>query len=463
MNVPDALWEYIVYQESSFNAGAVGAGAYGLFQLQVGGGQGDSALAVLTGHGGPWSDVEKNQLLDAGINTRFGLPPISAAWEKYKNSFDNSFGWWTTFCAESGHPGGSSSDPVTIQYVNIITANYNKGLFGTLSKGQGAGNPGSGTGSTGGVKIPATTPNKKAWYRFPRVDNIGHPDPFGGFPKPDSNIQVPAGYPLTALLPGTVTGVNHAASFGAVVTIKFDVPPATNPKAAYYFYEHMRSDIPVKVGDHVFSSQIIGYNGSSQAEGSQKVPCGFGLNAGPSYGADGAWGVTNANIMTVYNPVQLLDQAANGTLPGLIDPQTGGISTAGGPTTGGTSSGGTGNVGTAATIVGGNQTYSPLLAQVHQTITANQGFIAIALAMDEIEQLPGWIDLTDQYNVGLGITIPDPVGLMRSVGATVADNAAPVLVRAGIISAGVLILILLLLKLIDDSGLTGDVAGMLVA
>jgi hypothetical protein len=154
-------------------------------------------------------------------------------------------------------------------------------------------------------------------------------------------------------------------------------------------------------------------------------------------------------------------------LKSLGGPATGGTGTGGTPTggtgTGGTPTGGTGVVATGGTIVGATQTYSPLLAQVHQTITANQGFIAIALAMDEIEQLPGWIDLTDQYNVGLGITVPDPVGLMRSVGATVADNAAPVLVRAGIISAGVLILILLLLKLIDDSGLTGDVAGMLMA
>ena len=433
LGVPTALWEYVVYQESSFDASVISSDgtSYGLFQLNVDGGQGASALYSITGYMGPYSESDKRKLLDPSINAKYGMPPCAAAWNKYKASYSNTVNWWVKFCSDSGHPGGSASDPVTLSYARTIQHNVAQNLFGDIIGNEPA--PIS-TGGSSTIKIPPSTPGKKPWYQFARVDNIGVPDPYGGFPKPDSNVQVPAGYPLTALLPGTVTSVQHGLSFGAVVTIKFDSPPATNPKAQYYFYEHMRGDIQVNEGDHVYSSQIIGYNGSEQAEGAQKVPVGFGLYAGPIYGGGSAWNTTQAAITTTYNPVALLNSAANGTLAGLIDPSTGGNATAStGSSTGDTSGSGAPS----------SATYSSVLKQVHNTLVSNPGFYGVALAVDESEQFPGYIDLSNG-------SWTDVTGLMRSIGASISDNFVPFIVRSGLVLFGAILFILLLYKAVIE-------------
>jgi Peptidase family M23 len=483
-NIPDALWEYIAHYEtggfpSSLYCPAQGRNvdyihwigdgpqwggySYGMFQMHVGdgniysttNGQGNTALQALTGHGAPWTTQERTLLLDNNVQAKYGMPKIISAWNSLKGSYDGSVGWWQKYCSASGHPGGWPGNVTTDQYVTNIMPLIQSGRYGTLSKNQG--NTDKSGGSSVQTTIPATTPGKKAWFKFPRVDNIGAPDPYGGFPKPDSNIQIPAGYPITALLPGTVTAVTHGVSYGAVVTIKFDNPPATNPGAPYMEYEHLRSDVQVKVGQHVYSSQIIAYNGSEQAEGAQKVPLGFGLYAGPSYGQGSAWAVTQAAITTTYNPVNLLNQAAQGKLAGCIDPETGGVGTEG---SGGSGSSASGT--SSPFFAGGLESYIPLLAQAHATLTNHPGFYGMCLTVDEVEQFPGWINLTDNYAVAPGVQIPDPIGLMRSAGATVMDNFTPFILRASIVSFGVLLLVALILKAIEGSGALQS-AGQLVA
>jgi len=79
------------------------------------------------------------------------------------------------------------------------------------------------------------------WYEYPRIDDYGSPDPDGPFPKPDSNILVPDGVPITALASGVVSGINapdgsHPA-FGQVVTVKLDTP--LNPIADHMAYLHL--------------------------------------------------------------------------------------------------------------------------------------------------------------------------------------------------------------------------------
>jgi hypothetical protein len=86
------------------------------------------------------------------------------------------------------------------------------------------------------------------------------------------------------------------------------------------------------------------------------------------------------------------------------------------------------------------------MAQVHTTLVSNPGFSGIAQSVDEIEQFPGWIDLTN----GSGLDI---VGMARSIGATITDNFIPFIVRAVIVNIGFLLLILLLYKAVMDSGL----------
>jgi N-acetylmuramoyl-L-alanine amidase len=97
----------------------------------------------------------------------------------------------------------------------------------------------------------------------------------------------------------------------------------------------------------------------------------------------------------------------------------------------------------------------PLIDQVHTTLTTHDGFYAIALAVDEAEQFPGWIDLTTPMKVdlpsvaGIGggsIDIPDFVGLSRSIGETIADNFLPFIIRSDIVIVGLVLLVALLLK-----------------
>lgn len=97
----------------------------------------------------------------------------------------------------------------------------------------------------------ASTPDAKPWYAYPRIDNFGHyPDPVGLYPKPDSNIIVPAGVAITALGAGTVTSV-RAQPWGPEaysITVKLDQP--YNAVATHMAYNYV-SRPAVSAGQHV--------------------------------------------------------------------------------------------------------------------------------------------------------------------------------------------------------------------
>lgn len=172
-------------------------------------------------------------------------------------------------------------------------------------------------GGSGGVN-PGNTANAKPWYMYPFVAAIGTPDPYGGFPKPDVNVQVPDGYPITALLPGTVSGINSIGGavppYGAVVTVKLQTP--VNNLATHTAYLHLKGVAPnITPGTWVNSGDVIGYSGGGSAAGSQKVPVGFALYNGDYYGQGSAWGLMSLqNVLGPLNPVPVLTGAKNGTL-----------------------------------------------------------------------------------------------------------------------------------------------------
>lgn len=152
---------------------------------------------------------------------------------------------------------------------------------------------------------------KIPWYRYPRIDNLGeYPDPAGPYRKPDSNIQVPGGYPITALLSGTVTSVQTTTWGQRVITVKLDKP--LNDEATHTFYEHMSSST-VTAGQHVAAGDLIGYNNPSGT-----VPLGFGLYSGDVYGSGPAWDQLQNDLApggaNKLNPVNLLNQASKGNL-----------------------------------------------------------------------------------------------------------------------------------------------------
>lgn len=93
-------------------------------------------------------------------------------------------------------------------------------------------------------------------------------------------------------------------------------------------------------------------------------------------------------------------------------------------------------------------TYTALSQQVHQTLIETPGFYGIALSLDEAEQFPGWVDLTNAQNdTSIGpVQLPDFVGLARSIGATISDNFIPFIIRASLVITGIILLLALVIK-----------------
>lgn len=169
-------------------------------------------------------------------------------------------------------------------------------------------------GSSSGICGAAMTQTPQPWWSYPRIDNLGQPDLDGGFPKPDSNIAVPDGTPLTAPASGEITYIDTTSSFGQAITVAFDTPP--NPQVTSYVFLHLTS-IPgnLAVGQHVNVGDTLGVAGTNP----QNAATGFALYPGLAYGVDPHWTsfdtVANLTANGPYNPVPYLDALLNGTNP----------------------------------------------------------------------------------------------------------------------------------------------------
>lgn len=182
-------------------------------------------------------------------------------------------------------------------------------------------------------------------------------------------------------------------------------------------------------------------------------------------------------IGTIRSNVGMLELGANanwGTIWGLnhpapwaTDPRPifAALLNAGSPgSTGGISNMGSGILGGISFSSGSPGTYVPLLNQVHSTLVNAPGFYGIALALDEAEQFPGWVDLTTPQSISLpgvdtgtpvgtigggSIAVPDINGIVRSIGATITDNFVPFAIRSGITLLGALILLAILWRMVE--------------
>lgn len=150
----------------------------------------------------------------------------------------------------------------------------------------------------------------KPWYTYqPRYDNFGaYPDPVGLYPKPDSNIPVPAGTPITALAAGTITGV-RIQPWGPEaysITVRLDQP--LNSVATHMAYNYV-SRPAVTVGQHVVFGDTLASAGNPYNIGTAFALCDSDL-----------YGTATANepfrgtyINPLLNPVPFLDSLiANG-------------------------------------------------------------------------------------------------------------------------------------------------------
>jgi hypothetical protein len=121
------------------------------------------------------------------------------------------------------------------------------------------------------------------WYSYPQDSPGGGygetPEPLDPrYHKPDTNIQVPAGTPITALLSGTVTDVSDRGrtAGGLSVTVLLDQP--WNDVATHISYNYLGST-SVAAGQHVQSGQTVGIAGSPT-----------GIFTAVALGSDNVWG-----------------------------------------------------------------------------------------------------------------------------------------------------------------------------
>ncbi len=80
--------------------------------------------------------------------------------------------------------------------------------------------------------------------------------------KPDTNIAVPTGVPITALLPGTVTDVSERGRTRGGLSVTVLLKPPWNEVATHISYNYLGST-SVATGQHVQSGQTVGIAGSS--------------------------------------------------------------------------------------------------------------------------------------------------------------------------------------------------------
>ncbi len=151
------------------------------------------------------------------------------------------------------------------------------------------------------------------WYSYPQDS------PGGGYgelkepldpryKKPDTNINVPTGVPITALLPGTVTDVSDRRFTGGGKSVTVLLKTKLNEVATHISYNYLGSASVAK-GDHVQSGQTIGIAGSP-----------YGIFFAIALGSDDVWGSSgprfapNAKVDPRFDPRPVLAAAIKGTL-----------------------------------------------------------------------------------------------------------------------------------------------------
>ena len=121
------------------------------------------------------------------------------------------------------------------------------------------------------------------WTTYPIISHYGATDSEGNYWQPDVNVGVPAGFPITNLLPGTVTNVQNTSWGQQVVTVKLDQP--VNSLATHEAYQHMKGS-PVSPGQHLPSGAIVGYNNPTPPF---NADVGYSLYPGDVYGSGPEW------------------------------------------------------------------------------------------------------------------------------------------------------------------------------
>lgn len=284
---------------------------------------------------------------------------------------------------------------------------------------------GSKAGSVPGAPAGLSTVDLK-WINLPWFAGNAYATTYKGPGTDTPHYAVDMQTPFHTQITSLVNGIVKTADFqpwGGQVFI-------TGGTGGSQFYVYHLDTISVKVGQSVSIGTPIGLSGGQNSGGSHPISSQW--SSGPH---------THAGLFTKFVSTQ------NGTIP--YGPNIIPLITALRAGKGVVINGAPFQLG----VPGGTTiaTYVPLLTQVHNTLTNVPGFYGLALAIDEAEQFPGWIDLTDPYKQIAGVPV-DVVGTIRSIGATAADNFVPLVVRGDCIMLGFAILFLLVVKIVLEVG-----------
>lgn len=168
----------------------------------------------------------------------------------------------------------------------------------------------------------------KQWYQFDIVSHFGEIDREGNYWQPDANLAVPFDYPVTALLPGTITSVQVTSWGQTVITQRLDAP--LNRLATHMFFEHLGSST-IAQNQRVTAGQLLGYTAGT----SVGILLGVGLYSGDVYGSGEAWTILQNDLKPggqgLLNPTKLLEDAKNGVIevPGYTGTAINGSSSSG--------------------------------------------------------------------------------------------------------------------------------------
>lgn len=328
------------------------------------------------------------------------------------------------------------------------------------------------TATGGTAPSPVTLPTPVRWdprYLADLTNWIHHPNVWmygrwlpGGPGRAEGGVDMgsPPGTPIYALATGPLQGAGnfwHSAGnpgYG-VVTERVNVP---GYGLQDLYYQHINIDPAIKFckggncgGQIIHKGQRIG-----------NIIAGVGmLEMGFNAGWHGIWGENHPGPW-VTDPRKMIVALMNLGPPGTPEPPYTGATNSPTTATGTDSSLTSTNTATSGVSTIDTRpdiTYTSIFSQVHTTLINTPGFYGMALALDEAEQFPGFVDLAYAPQVitipttNATVDIPDIKGGIRSAAATVSDNFMPFAIRSGIVLLGGILLIALLIKPI------GSVAG----
>ena len=103
----------------------------------------------------------------------------------------------------------------------------------------------------------------KQWYEYDYGLLFGQGDPgIGG--EHGTDFNTPLFTPITALLPGTISGIQTNVDYGHTVTWRLDTPYNGVP---YMYNIHLAALAPgIQIGTHIDAGTVIGYSGGATPE-----------------------------------------------------------------------------------------------------------------------------------------------------------------------------------------------------